>query len=93
MYFFFAELVGEDIHESVEHLRHRLNTMKRLMASDLEKKSKRNQTTDDSIIDGSFLSVVFIVVLLMIIGVSFYAFLNLYYAILKKFPAKEHTEL
>lgn len=81
--------------ESVEQLRDRLNIMKNEMVSDLEKKSrnKKNPSTAASIIDGSFLSVVFCVVLLLIICVSGYAFLNLYNAILKKFPTREHTEL
>ncbi|KAK9499129.1 hypothetical protein O3M35_003634 [Rhynocoris fuscipes] len=45
-----------------------------------------------SLIDGNFLSAIFGVIFLLIIGVSFYAFQNLYFAILKKFPSK-HTEL
>lgn len=63
------------------------------METDMEKKSQKRKPAGDSIIDGSFLSVVFGVVLIMIICVSAYAFLNLYYAILRKFPAKPHTEL
>ncbi|XP_066995854.2 uncharacterized protein [Anabrus simplex] len=85
---------SEEFVESVEELRARLDAMKRLMGDDLERKrQKRKKLSGESIIDGSFLSVVFGVVLLMIIGVSFYAFMNLYYAILKKFPAQQHTEL
>lgn len=45
-----------------------------------------------SLIDGNFLSAIFGVIFLLIVGVSFYAFQNLYFAILKKFPSK-HTEL
>lgn len=56
-----------------------------------ETDQSRTKHAADSIIDGSFLSVVFGVVLTMIISVSFYAFQNLYFAILKKFPS--HTEL
>jgi hypothetical protein len=66
--------------------------MKKLI-DDPDKKPHRRNQARNTIIDGSFLSIVFTVVLLMIIGVSFYAFLNLYYAIIKKFHPKEHTEL
>lgn len=45
-----------------------------------------------SIIDGTFLSAVFSVVLVLIVCVSFYAFKNLYHAIVKKFHLR-HTEL
>lgn len=87
-FFFFLE-------ENVDDLRQRLNSMKRMMAerqlaADMEKNEKRN--TGASIIDGSFLSMVFGVALIVIITVSIYAFYNLYLAILKKFPS-HHTEL
>ncbi|PNF23590.1 hypothetical protein B7P43_G04964, partial [Cryptotermes secundus] len=78
--------------ESVEQLRARLDAMKKII-DDPDKKAHRRSQAGNTIIDGSFLSIVFTVVLLMIIGVSFYAFLNLYYAIIKKFHSKEHTEL
>ncbi|KDR16156.1 uncharacterized protein LOC110832762 [Zootermopsis nevadensis] len=78
--------------ESVEQLRARLDAMKKLIDNPDKTANRRNQA-GNTIIDGSFLNIVFTVVLLMIIGVSFYAFLNLYYAIIKKFHPKEHTEL
>ncbi|KAG8230617.1 hypothetical protein J437_LFUL004529 [Ladona fulva] len=91
-----------ELTESVEELRDRLEAMKRLMAEQgrggggsggsLDSASSSSGKSSDSIIDGSFLSVVFAVVLTMILSVSIYAFQNLYYAILKKFPSK-HTEL
>ncbi|XP_071445247.1 uncharacterized protein [Hetaerina americana] len=94
-----------ELTESVEELRDRLEAMKRLMAeqgrsgsggggsgSGFDSSSSSSGKSSDSIIDGSFLSVVFAVVLTMILSVSIYAFQNLYYAILKKFPSK-HTEL
>lgn len=62
----------------------------RQMASNLEQSERRNPGA--SIIDGSFLSVVFGIALIVIITVSIYAFYNLYQAILKKFPS-HHTEL
>ncbi|XP_063233509.1 uncharacterized protein LOC134537177 [Bacillus rossius redtenbacheri] len=85
----------DEVTESVEQLRERLNTMKRLMELDGERKRARrhNPPSSTTVIDGSFLSVVFMVVLVMIVCVSGYAFLNLYRAVLKKFPAKPHTEL
>ncbi|PSN46900.1 hypothetical protein C0J52_15282 [Blattella germanica] len=82
----------EDVNESVEQLRARLDAMKKLI-DDPEKKLRRRPPPGNTIIDGSFLSVVFTVVLLMIICVSCYAFVNLYSAIVKKFHPKQHTEL
>ena len=58
-----------------------------------ERTKRRSGTCKESIIDGSFLSFVFVVVLILIICVSIYAFSNLYYAVLKKYPGKKHTEL
>jgi len=69
-----------------------LDAMKKLIDKPDTKACRRNQT-GNTVIDGSFLSIVFSVVLLMIIAVSFYAFWNLYHAIVKKFHPKEHTEL
>ncbi|KAK6637095.1 hypothetical protein RUM43_010769 [Polyplax serrata] len=86
-----------NLSESVEELRMKLEAMKRLIENtegDEEKgRSRRRPICKDSIIDGSFLSFVFIIVLLLIICVSIYAFSNLYYAVLKKYPGKKHTEL
>lgn len=70
--------------------------MKRAMAerqsAGFDLSEGRRAGRGNGIIDGSFLSVVFGVALLVIITVSVYAFYNLYNAILKKFPSK-HTEL
>lgn len=89
--------------ESVEVLRERLNTMKRLMAERSAQQQNNPTLTEEiwstnrrhttaGIIDGNFLSMAFGVALLVIVSVSVYAFYNLYYAILKKFPSK-HEEL
>ncbi|XP_076627657.1 LOW QUALITY PROTEIN: uncharacterized protein LOC143344922 [Colletes latitarsis] len=86
----------EDIAESVDELREKLANMKKLME---ERKGttlgeisakKRKETSD--IIDGNFLSWIFGSALIVILSVSFYAFYNLYHAVLKKFPS-HHTEL
>ncbi|XP_043263325.1 uncharacterized protein LOC122403698 [Colletes gigas] len=86
----------EDIAESVDELREKLANMKKLME---ERKGttlgeisakKRKETLD--IIDGNFLSWIFGSALIVILSVSFYAFYNLYHAVLKKFPS-HHTEL
>lgn len=45
-----------------------------------------------TMIDGNFLSFVFGGTFFVIVSVSFYAFYNLYFAVLKKFPSV-HTEL
>lgn len=80
----------------MEELRQRLNSMKRMMAerqaADADLEDKRRNVPNVGIIDGSFLSAVFGVALVVIITVSVYAFYNLYHAILKKFPS-HHTEL
>ncbi|KAL9889595.1 uncharacterized protein LOC119639616 [Glossina fuscipes] len=87
--------------ESVEVLRERLNTMKRLMAERSVQQQQNPASTEEiwstrrhtpGIIDGNFLSMAFGGALLVIVSVSVYAFYNLYHAILKKFPSK-HEEL
>ncbi|KAJ8951454.1 hypothetical protein NQ318_006885 [Aromia moschata] len=70
--------------ESVDELRHRLNSMKKMMAErrgvDLD---EGRRSTNLGVIDGSFLSVVFGLTLFVILTVSVYAFYNLYSAIIK----------
>ena len=86
----------EEVAESVDELREKLSNMRKLME---ERKGvtlgnisarKRRETSD--IIDGNFLSWIFGSALIVILSVSFYAFYNLYQAVLKKFPSR-HTEL
>lgn len=86
--------------ETLEVLRERLSAMKRLMA-DRPQQSKRSDPTQSmiykatrnvGIIDGNFLSIALMGVLVVIISVSSYAFYTLYHAVLKKFPSS-HTEL
>ncbi|XP_037945495.1 uncharacterized protein LOC119683112 [Teleopsis dalmanni] len=93
---------GDDLNsESVEVLRARLNTMKKLMAERTAQQQQNPATTEEiwstkrhttGIIDGNFLSFAFAGALMVIITVSIYAFYNLYHAILKKFPS-HHEEL
>ncbi|XP_014235772.1 uncharacterized protein LOC106658374 isoform X2 [Trichogramma pretiosum] len=97
-----AALLGElsaddDMSESVDELRAKLANMKRLMeerrGTTLGELSARKQRRSQAeMIDGNFLSWIFLVALGIILSVSFYAFYNLYHAVLKKFPSK-HTEL
>ncbi|XP_015598800.1 uncharacterized protein LOC107269455 [Cephus cinctus] len=86
----------EDIAESVDELREKLANMKRMMearkGSTLGDLSARKRRETSDIIDGNFLSWIFGSALLVILSVSFYAFYNLYHAVLKKFPS-HHTEL
>lgn len=87
--------------ESVEVLRERLTSMKKLM-SERQQQQKDSKASDiftgnqpaprTGIIDGSFLNIAFGSALVVIVSVSVYAFYHLYSAILKKFPSK-HTEL
>ncbi|KAF5272828.1 hypothetical protein FQR65_LT00424 [Abscondita terminalis] len=84
--------------ETVDELRQRLNEMKRVMAErrlhrgESDGNNTREPKSSVGIIDGNFLSCVFGAALVVIVTVSFYAFYNLYHAVLKKFPS-EHTEL
>ncbi|XP_012278802.1 uncharacterized protein LOC105698805 [Orussus abietinus] len=86
----------EEIAESVDELRMKLANMKRLMeerkGSTLGDLSARKRKESSDIIDGNFLSWIFGSALVVILSVSFYAFYNLYHAVLKKFPSR-HTEL
>ncbi|XP_012220813.1 uncharacterized protein [Linepithema humile] len=86
----------EDIAESVDELREKLANMKKLMeerrGATLGEISARKRKETSDIIDGNFLSWIFGSALVVILSVSFYAFYNLYHAVLKKFPS-HHTEL
>ncbi|XP_012256020.1 uncharacterized protein LOC105686043 [Athalia rosae] len=95
-----GELPGDEgidnIAESVDELRAKLSRMKSLMearkGTTLGDLSARKKKETSDIIDGNFLSWVFGSALVVILSVSFYAFYNLYHAVLKKFPS-HHTEL
>ncbi|KAJ8923752.1 hypothetical protein NQ315_010333 [Exocentrus adspersus] len=80
--------------ESVDELRQRLNNMKKMMAErrGVDSLDEGRRSTNVGVIDGSFLSVVFGIALIVIVTVSVYAFYNLYTAIMKKFP-HPHEEL
>ncbi|XP_045454512.1 uncharacterized protein LOC123663912 [Melitaea cinxia] len=91
---------SEDVLESIDELKERLSSMKRMME---ERKAVGSGTKDlfqgqarslqgTTMIDGNFLSFVFGGSLFVILSVSVYAFYNLYHAVLKKFPST-HTEL
>lgn len=86
----------EDIAESVDELREKLANMKKMMeerrGTTLGEISARKRKETSDIIDGNFLSWIFGSALIIILSVSFYAFYNLYHAVLKKFPS-HHTEL
>jgi predicted Co/Zn/Cd cation transporter (cation efflux family) len=87
----------DNMTESVDELREKLANMKRLME---ERKgttlgdisARKYRTQPSNIIDGNFLSWIFGTALAVILSVTFYAFYNLYNAVLKKFPSK-HSEL
>ncbi|XP_033208736.1 uncharacterized protein LOC117167708 [Belonocnema kinseyi] len=86
----------EQVGESVDELREKLSKMKKLMeerkGSTLGELSARKRRETSDIIDGNFLSWIFGCALVVILSVSFYAFYNLYQAVLKKFHS-HHTEL
>ncbi|GBP59260.1 hypothetical protein EVAR_97762_1 [Eumeta japonica] len=92
--------VSEDMLESIDELKERLSSMKKMME---ERKAAGAATKDlfqgqakslhgTNMIDANFLSFVFGGSLIVILSVSIYAFYNLYHAVLKKFPST-HTEL
>lgn len=73
-----------------------LAKMKLLLAQSLheiETSKEERRKTCSTIIDGNFLSTIFLVTFVGIIAVSFYAFRNLYFAVLKKFPSPAKDEL
>lgn len=79
--------------ESIEEIRNKLKGMRKMMEDRQSGTSYGGgKRQNASIIDGSFLSAVFGIALLVIITVSVYAFYNLTTAILKKFP-HSHEEL
>lgn len=88
--------------ESVEVLRERLTSMKKLIAERQTGQQESPKKASDmfqtqppqrsGIIDGSFLNIAFGSALVVIVSVSIYAFYHLGAAILKKFPS-HHTEL
>ena len=82
-------IVVANSEETIDELRQRLNHMKRMMGerhSVADDRRMNDKTAKNSVIDGSFLSVVFGIAFLVIVTVSIYAFYNLYHAILKKIP-------
>lgn len=82
---------------NVDDLRGDLAKMKELLAQSLleidKAKEERRKTCGSPFIDGNFLSAIFLITFIVIIVVSFYAFRNLYIAVLKKFPSTDQDEL
>jgi hypothetical protein len=86
--------------ETVSTLRNRLNTMKELFGEENDgtvtdaarrkrAAKRRNANCLDSLIDGSFMGFVMGVCLIMVLGAAFFAYKNLYYAVIKKmYPDK-----
>merc|ERR1712154_400773 len=73
--------------ETVTHLRQRLNVMREIVKDedrDGKKKKRKRGKCIDTIIDGSMMGAVLAVCLAMVLGASFFAYKNLYYAVMKK---------
>nr|XP_018912237.1 PREDICTED: uncharacterized protein LOC109040687 [Bemisia tabaci] len=92
-----ASMGQHEVETDVQNLREQLEQMRSLVndhAHILEgsEKGKKKKANQDSIINGSFLSFMFLTVFMMIMGVSIYAFKSLFAAIIKKFN-HTHTEL
>ncbi|XP_018395332.1 PREDICTED: uncharacterized protein LOC108773877 [Cyphomyrmex costatus] len=86
----------EEIAESVDELREKLASMKKLMierkGTTLGEISARKRKEASNMIDGNLLSWIFGLALIGILIVSSYAFYNLYHAVLKRISS-HHTEL
>ncbi|QQP31451.1 GA12899PAlike, partial [Caligus rogercresseyi] len=90
--------------ETLNSLRQRLNTMRAIFGDGDEsldsatasarKRAARRQQSNclDTIIDGSFMGMVLTVCLAMVLGAAFFAYKNLYYAVMKKM-SPERSEL
>merc|ERR1711884_425769 len=73
--------------ETVSHLRQRLNVMREICKDDDKNgktKKRRRGKCINTIIDGSMMGAVLAVCLAMVLGASFFAYKNLYYAVMKK---------
>merc|ERR1712029_597143 len=73
--------------KTVSHLRQRLNVMREICKDDDKNgktKKRRRGKCIDTIIDGSMMGAVLAVCLAMVLGASFFAYKNLYYAVMKK---------
>ena len=54
---------------------------------------RRNGNCIDNIIDGSFMGMVLAMCLAMVLGAAFFAYKNLYFAVIKKIYPDHRTEL
>lgn len=81
--------------ETVGHLRQRLKAMKELVSEEESakggKKKRRRGKCIDTIIDGSMMGAVLAVCLAMVLGASFFAYKNLYYAIMRKWYPESYS--
>lgn len=78
---------------TVNNLRHRLDAMKQIFGEEIDdtataakakRAAKRNGNCIDNIIDGSFMGLILAVCLTMVLGAAFFAYKNLYFAVVKK---------
>merc|ERR1712004_576003 len=88
--------------ETVSTLRQRLKTMKEMFGDEVDTtdtakrkraSKRRNGNCIDNLIDGSFMGMVLAICLAMVLGAAFFAYKNLYYAVIKKMYPDQHTEL
>ncbi|TRY77844.1 hypothetical protein TCAL_06801 [Tigriopus californicus] len=81
--------------DTVSSLRQRLHVMKEIFGDSdeelLDETSKRRRQTQrrkrnciDTIIDGSFMGMVLAICLVMVLSAAFFAYKNLYHAVMKK---------
>ena len=78
--------------ETISTLRNRLKTMKEIFGDEIDatdtakrkRAARRRNGCMDNLIDGSFMGLVLAVCLLMVLGAAFFAYKNLYFALMKK---------
>merc|ERR1711944_284677 len=88
--------------KTVSTLRQRLKSMKEIFGDEIDttdaakrKKAakRRNGNCIDNLIDGSFMGFVLAMCLTMVLGAVFFAYKNLYFAVMKKIYPDSRTEL
>merc|ERR1712156_839941 len=88
--------------DTVMSLRQRLKTMKEIFGDEIDATEsakrkraarRRNGNCIDNLIDGSFMGMVLAMCLIMVLGAAFFAYKNLYFAVIKKIYPEGRSEL
>ena len=105
---FTTPISGPISDDTVSNLRQRLHAMKEIFGESDEENDdpaakrrrekaaakRRKKNCMDTIIDGSFMGMVLAVCLTVVLGAAFFAYKNLYYAVLKKmYPEAQQADM